>query len=204
MMKRKATAILLVSAMMLTLMGCGGTSLEVTSETGEVTESQTETNTNTESKTEDASKASDANVSASEDSFEYAGKTISMMDDAKNVIDILNSVCTSDPKNSGENVYCYDTVDDQPQISVYTYDKGEGEKVGSIEVIKEEIKTSKGIGIGSSLEDLKAAYGEPYYSEETIERYDYDFGDVVIQFYLRSGKIEYFTYYNADPEYYIR
>ena len=216
-MKRKTAVILLASAMMLTMVGCSGNATEFLSEKTEATETREETKTDegTEDKapdaeaedgSEDAAKTSDSKSSASEDSFEFAGKTISMMDDPKNVIDILNSACTVDSKNSGKNAYCYDydSENDEPTLSVYTYEKDGADRIGSIEVIKEEIKTSKGIGIGSTLEDLKAAYGEPYYSEKTIERYDYDFGDVVIQFYLKSGKVAYFSYFNADPDYYIR
>ena len=218
MKKRISATIILASAMMLTLMGCGDASAEATSETGEVTEVQTETNSDTDSKTEDkdidgeaetgsedASKTSDAAATSDEASFEYKGKTISFTDDAQAVMDALDSVGTqaTDVDRTGFEVEGVKWNDwdmnkgGTPNISVATQDDNGKEIIGCICGGGEDFKTSTGISTGSSPEDIKAAYGEPSSIgkvAQNAENYEYKFDSFKISFFIMDGELDNISY----------
>ena len=217
MKKRTTTAILLSTTIMLTLMGCGSASSEATSETGEVTESQTETNSDTDSKTEDkdadakseegsedASKTSDAAVTSDEASFEYKGKTLSFTDDAQTVIDALDSVGEPLDHNGSDGVeglkwYNWDKIDkNDAKLSMATQDEDGKVIVGYLSSLRsEDFKTSKGISAGSSLEDVKAAYGDPSNEKQLAENASmviYKFSSFEILFFIDNGKVDSINY----------
>ena len=202
-MKKKTNiAIILATTMMFALMGCGGTSLEVT-------ESQTETNTDAESKTEvgeaseDTAKTFDPSATSDDASFEYKGKTLSFTDDAQAVIDALDSVgkpVSDIERESVEGIKWYDWDDEgsgNPNISMATQDDAGKVIIGYLIAAGKDFKTSKGISTGSSVEDVKAAYGEPSSTRESssnAEVYYYKFDSYELSFFILEDEVDFVSY----------
>ena len=194
MKKRSTTAILLASVMMFGLMGCGNTSAETTetTETAEV---------------EDDGERGDTNLKPADASFEYNGKTMSFTDDAQTLIAALDSIATKSGEGDvdgidGGKYYEYDKNSDNPNLTVIVMKVDGKDTVGYLSVENEGFKTSNGIGIGSTMEEVEAAYGNPSEStqaskKEKSDRYIYN--DYDIRFDIENGKVYSITY--AHPEY---
>ena len=61
----------------------------------------------------------------------------------------------------------------------------------------EDFKTSKGISAGSSLEDVKAAYGDPSNEKQLAENASmviYKFSSFEILFFIDNGKVDSINY----------
>ncbi|RKM62925.1 hypothetical protein D6856_02035 [Butyrivibrio sp. XB500-5] len=191
MKSRKTVAILMASAMMLALMGCGSSEGEATDGADlnevnvgisvDVMAPESEADSITDAST-DASEAASGTTSAatSDSSFSYKGKVISILDDTQAVIDALGTPddtyedSADDNPNLGEKRYYYHLA----CIEVSTLVIDGKENLLLITIKDPEIPTPKGIKFGSSKDDVIAAYGEPTKESESgdhkIIEYEFD------------------------------
>lgn len=197
-MKNRIITFLLASTMIISLVGCGDAASApanepAATETSSETENETadETSTTVETKSADASDAS----------FEYNGKTVSVLDDLETVKANLGTPTeeSSSPfsDNSDDKLYVFGS--DPDTIDLATLDG----KVQSITVYDYKIKTTKGIGIGSSEEEVLTAYGNSGEKTEADGETDilYELGKYSIDFYFhRNGKVISIIYTNNDAQ----
>lgn len=197
-MKNRIITFLLASTMIISLVGCGDAASApanepAATETSSETENETadETSTTVETKSADASDAS----------FEYNGKTVSVLDDLETVKANLGTPTEEQPSpfsdNSGDKLYVFGS--DPDTIDLATLDG----KVQSITVYDYKIKTTKGIGIGSSEEEVLTAYGNSGEKTEADGETDilYELGKYSIDFFFdRNSKVITIIYTNNDAQ----
>lgn len=197
-MKNRIITFLLASTMIISLVGCGDAASApanepAATETSSETENETadETSTTVETKSADASDAS----------FEYNGKTVSVLDDLETVKANLGTPTEEQPSpfsdNSGDKLYVFGS--DPDTIDLATLDG----KVQSISVYDYKIKTTKGIGIGSSEEEVLTAYGNSGEKTEADGETDilYELGKYSIDFFFdRNSKVISIIYENNDAQ----
>ena len=176
--KKRLTAIMMVSAMVLALMGCGN---------GSAGEGETSTE-----------------ISQADPSFEYNGKNVSFTDDAQTVVDAIKSVAElvdeGDNADGGGKTYNFDKAAEGSGLVIVTAADGGNEFIGSMVVNGEGFKTSKGIGIGSKVEDVKAAYGNPNernkLKKEEIDIYRCN--GFSFSFDIKDGQVKSIIYSNSN------
>lgn len=78
-------------------------------------------------------------------------------------------------------------------IIIYTYPQGKRDIVYIVEYTGEE-KTPSGIGLGSTIEDLKEAYGNEYVDDGFYTTYELD-TDATISFQLENQEVIYIEFY---------
>ena len=218
MKKKTTTAILLAATMMLALMGCGAASTDTDSSSDAASVAEVNTDTNT---TDDTSKETDADTDTSsdsastdsstsgtatastDDSFTYKNETLSILDDLQTTLDKINAVgtpCPSSPieEADGSHLYLYDSDANDSNFLMETFISNGTETVGHIGLIGPDAKTAKGIGIGSTVEDLTSAYGEPTRKSLKSATYNYEFDKLTIAFMIEDGKITNVDYLNSD------
>ena len=218
MKKKTTTAILLAATMMLALMGCGAASTDTDSSSDAASVAEVNTDTNT---TDDTSKETDADTDTSsdsastdsstsgtatastDDSFTYKNETLSILDDLQTTLDKINAVgtpCPSSPieEADGSHLYLYDSDANDSNFLMETFISNGTETVGHIGLIGPDAKTAKGIGIGSTVEDLTSAYGEPTRKSLKSNTYNYEFDKLTIAFMIKDGKITNVDYLNSD------
>ena len=83
-------------------------------------------------------------------------------------------------------------------IMLVTFTNNGTEAVGQISISKTDFKTSKGIGIGSTVEDVVATYGEPTKKSGNDTVYQYKLDNYYIFFDIMDGKVFSIDYFNLD------
>lgn len=203
MKKRSLAAIMMASAMMLALMGCGSSTSETTTET--TPETTAEQTTESSANTEDADISTENDplpevfMTKAEPTFEYNGKTFSFTDDANTVVEGIKSVAKT-VDDDGGNSYDFDKDADGLGLTIATSVNGEKTTIDLMAVTGSGFKTEKGITIGSKMEDVRAAYGDPY----EIDKFDN--GELEIfscegfnmSFDIENGKVISIVYSNPD------
>ena len=218
MKKKTTTAILLATTMMLALMGCGSASTDTSSsDAASVAKVNTDSDTNTsddtskdtdadissDSASADSSESADTASASSDASFTYKNETFSILDDLQTTLDKINAVgtpCPSSPieDKDGSHLYLYDSDAKDSNFLMETFINNGTEAVGHIGLYDSDIKTAKGIGIGSTVEELTSAYGEPTRKSPKSNTYNYEFDKFTISFMLKDGKITNVDYLNSD------
>ena len=170
-MKTKTTmAIIMASTMMLALMGCGEAASENSPATSEISfeevapgnptdTADTSDDADTSTDADTASSVSSEDSSASDDaSIEVNGKKVSILDDYQTAVAALGPA-DGDPSSDASHAIFYSFASGAIE---YTTVKLDGEELPiTLDIRKGDIKTSKGIGIGSTEDEVVAAYGEP-------------------------------------------
>ena len=221
MKKRTTTAILFATTMMLALMGCGtaSTDTDSSSDSASVAEVNTDSDTNTsgdttkdtvddtdtssDSASADSSNSADTTSASSDASFTYKNETFSILDDLQTTLDKINAVGTPNPHSPMENadgshVYLYDSNANDSNFLMETFINNGTEAAGHIGLYDSDVKTAKGIGIGSTAEELSSAYGEPTRKSRDGMTYYYEFDKFTISFDIKDGKITNVDYLNSD------
>ena len=215
MKKNAITAMILATTMILTLMGCVSFSADTTSSSD--AESVTEVTTDSESNTaETASEAAsdnastdlsgtaDAATSSFDEFFTYKGETFSILDDLQTAVDKIDAVGTpasfspEEVKELGTHIYNYDVNSSDAGFSIITFFNNDTESLGQISLMGSTAKTSKGIGIGSTVDELISAYGEPTEKTHKDSFYNYKTDEFYISFCLKDDKVYVIYYYNPD------
>ncbi|WP_026513397.1 hypothetical protein [Butyrivibrio sp. LB2008] len=208
MKKKTTTAILLATTMMLALMGCGAASTDTdsSSDAASVSEVNAASDTNTSgdtTKETDADTSSDSastesSISLTDGSFEYKGKTISILDDLETTLDTFNTLFPNDSQelasNAGSNLHVYGYDNDsngQCNIDIISHLSGDKQLPGQIDILEPDYKTPEGISVGSSRANVIATYGEPSEHngcEDDCTLY-YKFDKCNLRFDLMNGKV---------------
>ncbi len=177
MRQKRITTIIMASAMVLALMGCGNGSA------ADPEEISTE-------------------MTQADPSFEYNGKTVSFMDDAQTVVDALKSVAenVNEVEADGGKTFDFEDSEGGYNLTVVTSTEGGSEIVGSVSANGSGFKTSKGIGIGSTAEEVKAAYGKPN-EKDKFKKGELDIyrcEGFSFSFNIKDGKVESILYSNSN------
>ena len=212
MKEKRITAIMMASAMMLALMGCGNSAAEAAPETTGEAATATESSVNTETEdtmteidpSADSSEVPEEFVTKADPSFEYNGKTLSFTDDAKTVVEEIKAVAKTvdEVDNEGDEgkSYDFDKDADGLGLSIATSVNGGKETIDLMAVTCSGFKTSKGISVGSKMEDVKAAYGDPYeidkFDDGELERFYCE--GFNMSFDIEKGVVESIVYSNPD------
>ncbi|RKM55598.1 hypothetical protein D6853_08565 [Butyrivibrio sp. X503] len=200
-MKTKTTmAILTASAMMLALMGCGdsvGSASAFEGISAEETTSPTETDTTDAA--ESPAKATPSDITDADASFEYNGQSVSIFDDDKTIHDVFGEEIPDYTYSDDKNVtHCsFGTKEDSVGYSVWD---NNGEKYPlTLTVCDKNVKTSKGIGIGNTKDEVIAAYGDSYTVAPNMEDgIIYDFGSFTMDFCFFDGELYLITFWNTE------
>jgi len=217
-MKKNYLLVTLIMASLLT--ACTSLSNDNTAETEDVstdeisieTESENDTDTSSDLSSEEISSdlastaessdasSSDSSVDLSDDQFVYNGKTISVLDDAAKLMDTLGTPYEKEPFPSQPDRidYSYGSEDKLVLLNIAVIDGKD--YPFSIDIRDSNVKTAKGIGVGSKKDDVIAAYGEPTESfEEVAFCIVYDLGKTELTFTFFDGdEVGSFSYINVD------
>lgn len=79
-----------------------------------------------------------------------------------------------------DKTYTYDGVE------IVTYPDGDVDRISSVRILSGAVATPEGITIGSTPEDVTAAYGEDYAA--IGQQYSYDDGDCTLSVLFQDGK----------------
>ena len=167
---KSVLAIISVSMMMCGLCGCGKEATEsvaeIEIEAGEAAseESTTETEPTEDDDTKEASAETSVELSSlTDDSFVYNGKKISILDDVETSLATLGEPSEKSSESGPMKYYDYGTFNDKEQegISYMTFIENGKEKPAQIDITVEGAKTSKGLGVGSTKDEVISTYGEP-------------------------------------------
>lgn len=127
-----------------------------------------------------------ANAEKSEHIFVYNGVNVSVNDDMSELLSKLG-----EPKSYFEAASCaFDGLDKTYTYSgfvITTRPEGEKDYVNSILLTDDSVTTTKGIYIGSSREEVVAAYGES--SGVVSSKLTYSDGSVSLNFIVENGKV---------------
>ena len=119
-------------------------------------------------------------------SFTYSGTKITVNTDVAPVVAALG-----EPTKYFESESCaYQGLDKTyvyPLFTVYTYPSGTADMISSIELKADAVTTEEGIRIGSTKDEVTAAYGAP--SEETGSVIKYKKGDAVLSFVITDNAV---------------
>ena len=214
--RTRIAALLTVSAIMLTAMGCGTTSSESSPENtaGPTTDIDAGVSTgladmpsvgisadlaaNAEVSIESVIKpdTSTAYASLPDDSFLYKGNVISVLNDVDTTLKALGKKDSEQTSlYTNEALYSFDSH----AIELETY-KVDGEELPKcIYVIASGILTPKNICVGCSKEEVIAAYGEPNkVHDDTFSAIEYNFDDTNIVFDIYDEKVDRITIENVE------
>lgn len=209
---RISTAIIFATTMMITLMGCGAASTDTDSSSDAVSVAEVNTdltdkttdNTSSDSAFADSSDVAGTTIASVEDSFTYKGETFSIFDDLQTFLSKINAVGTPSPdtpvevEELGTHIYDYDGAGSDFDFSMCTINKNGTESVGKISLMGSNVKTSKGITSGSTVEELTSVYGEPTFKAYEGKIYFYENDKYVTSFDVRDGKVFAIYYYATD------
>jgi len=124
-------------------------------------------------------------------SFTYSGTKLVINTDIKNALASLG-----EPTKYYESESCaYQGLDKTytyPLFTVYTYPSGTGDMISSIELKADAVSTEEGIKIGSSKEDVIAAYGNDYEEKGSVIKYKK--GDSILSFVFADGSVNGIVY----------
>ena len=86
-----------------------------------------------------------------------------------------------------DKVFTYDGYE------ITTYPKTDGDYIQDVNVSSETIRTDKGVGVGSTLEDIEAAYGKDYTVSGKMYEY-YQDDTKYIYFFILNDVVQYYGY----------
>ena len=128
---------------------------------------------------------------SSDTEFQYNGKSVSLGENINKVISKLGKAVSVSSAPS-----CHGAGEDKTYVyngfEIYTYPNNGSDCVNEIIVTSPSISTSKGIKVGSTENDVIAAYGKNY---STAGYYNVYGTTKSIQFYIVDGVVDHIDYY---------
>jgi hypothetical protein len=141
--------------------------------------------------TKDSASTADEAVTKEGFSFVYDKTVIPMNVDAAPIVEALG-----EPVDYFEAASCaFQGLDKQYYYSGFelgTYPKGKQDFVSYVNIQDDTVSTDQGIALGSTLEELLAAYGEDYTQEGTS--YVYKKGETKLTFIVEEDTVTQITY----------
>ena len=216
-MKKKSTvAVLTAVAMTLALMGCGVTEEDVTASTADYTTTETteeasegdskeaSTEVTVKSSEESIESASTAGsseaIALSDDSFEVDGNAISVIANPQTNIEYLGGATPEETtKDKDITYYLFHVNDGKSNISLTTYTLNGKEETMEFIIEDPGVKTSKGIEVGATKDEVTAAYGTPA-KDSNDNSIKYAFEGYYITFQINNGKVINIYYTNTAIE----
>jgi len=132
--------------------------------------------------------------------FEVNSKVFELNSDVKSILAALG-----DGYTFSEAPSCvYDGTDktyEYPGISIYTFPQDQKDCIDEIVLTGNTYKTGKGVTVGSTLEDLVAAYGSDYRDEDGVITYRLkpdDLKSPCLYFVMDEGRVSSVSYYSAS------
>ena len=196
MKKTMFTMILMTAA--LSMAGCGSGS-GAGSTTAVKTEAVETTAAESSQAAETTAEASESAKEAEITGFTFvAGDTVIAMNaDAAPILEGLGEW-----ENYAETTSCafkgLDKTYSYPGFDLYTYPLNGKDKVNSVYFVDDTVSTPEGIHIGSTKEEMEAAYGTDY--EEEFGAYTYTKDQSRLQFLVTDGVIDSVEYTAITPE----
>ena len=133
------------------------------------------------------------NTSASELLFEFGGASLNIGDNAQSFVGAVP------PNSQDASVSCYGNGEDinyyYDDFTLYIWNENGNYMTYGIDITGTGAQTSRGITIGSSVEDVKAAYGTGY--EELGSDYVYTYGEFNLHFTIAGNAVTAISY-NKD------
>ncbi|MDF2485095.1 MAG: hypothetical protein K0R46_1263 [Herbinix sp.] len=125
-------------------------------------------------------------------SFEYNDVTIPMNVDAAPIVEVLG-----EPVEYFEAASCafqgLDKIYYYNGFELGTYPNAEKDFVSYVNLLDDSVTTEKGIYLGSTLDDIIAAYGDDYTAEGTS--YVYRLGETKLTFIVEEDAVTAITYF---------
>ena len=209
MKKKRVLLTIIASLMVCSLWGCGestkyettsvdSASIETTDKSERVDNDDAADIASTEERDLEASKEESVDLSSlPDDAFIYNGNKVSILDDVETSLAALGEATNKIEGAEDMSYYEYGTYNQNEQtgVSFITYKKDGKEMPAQFDINVEGVTTSKGIGPGSSKDDIISAYGEP---DETMvggAALIYNKGDYQLSFLLDANdKVTNFGY----------
>lgn len=184
---RKFIAVTMTAAMMMSFAACANDSKD----------NKVDSATDSQGTVADGEQAANANAGGGEAEasstyvFTYNGTTATVDEAADKVISGFGDgykyfESPSCAFQGLDKVYTYNS------FLVRTYPKDDVDYVLSIELRDDSISTPEGVFIGSSEDDVRAAYGDP--TEETSGGLEYTQGNCTLAFVINDGKVSAISY----------
>ena len=97
----------------------------------------------------------------------------------------------------------FDKTFDYGEIIIYTYPQGEKDMIWEIDIYREDLPTGKGIKLGSTLDEIKQAYGDGGFGKDDMYVYYLsgkkdDFESFQLNFELEDGIVAGIMYYSPS------
>jgi uncharacterized protein YceK len=125
-------------------------------------------------------------------SFQYNDVTIPMNVEAAPIIELLG-----EPVEYFEAASCafqgLDKIFYYNGFELGTYPNGDKDYISYVNLLDDSTATDKGVYLGSSMEEVTAAYGKDYMVEGSS--YEYRLGDTKLTFILENNTVIQITYY---------
>ncbi|MBR2523046.1 MAG: hypothetical protein IKE53_01250 [Clostridiales bacterium] len=137
----------------------------------------------------------EASVSSDSYKFTYSGTTVQVNTDVSAALAAFGDDYTYYESNSCayqglDKIYTY------PLFVIYTYPDGDRDMISSVEVKADVISTEEGIRIGSSRDDVTAAYGDDYQDAGSVIKYTK--GESVLSFVFENDEVSGIVYDYAN------
>lgn len=185
-MKKKIVCVMLMTACLMT--ACGSDEKVIT---GEVS--------NMNATTESTENSSVNNVNSAENGYAFVSQNTSVVigAEAEAILAALE-----DPASVYESPSCafgdLDKIYTYSGFEVDTYTLEGTEYISTVVIRDDSVTTPEGMGIGNTVEEVKAVYGEPDEEEDTILTYAKD--EMKLCFLLQDGKVVSVEYRNTVLE----
>ncbi|MDR1663377.1 MAG: hypothetical protein LBR83_00445, partial [Clostridiales bacterium] len=181
----KKTLIIFLSLFLLASCGSGQTP---TAQAGTQGAAQPSAQTEQNAPPADASSQDGGSVNADGFVFEYKGEKVYMDEGMAGVLAKLG-----EPDSVLENRSCvfdddgFECIYRYPGIQIHTYPRGGTDYVYTVDFKDDSLTTPEGLYLGSSMEDMVAAYGEDY--EEKTGQYIFSKGQTTLEFMVADNEI---------------
>lgn len=197
MKKTMVTMVLMTAA--LSMAGCGAGSGASTTTAAETTAAETTAQAESSEAAETTEEVTESAEEAEVTGFTFVvGDTVIAMN--ADVAPILEGL--GEWENYAETTSCafkgLDKTYSYPGFDLYTYPLNDKDNVNSVYFVDDTVSTPEGIHIGSTKEEMEAAYGTDY--EEEFGAYTYTKDKSKLQFLVTDGIIDSVEYTAITPE----
>lgn len=190
----------LALAMTLTLAACGGGDAQNAAGGGASTGSQNVQDSSQDSQTQDSPSENNKQIPTPEANsklvFTYQGCPLPMNAGFAPLLDYIG-----EPDNYFEAASCafegLDKTYTYSDLEIITYPDEEVDYISSVRLLSSSAVTPEGITIGSSKEDVVAAYGEEY--ESFGDMYSYVDGDTTLEILFQDDTVTSVEYIAENP-----